>query len=96
MNKIRVHNEWFQSIVKTTCPCGQKKTTCYAWGNYVAARWRTVEHFCEKCFQSRVMTRLLAHAGPCGCVFSFQARSGHSLPAFIQEAESQCNLPKAA
>jgi hypothetical protein len=82
--KPAIHNEWFQPIVKTTCPCGAKKTSVFAWGNYVNAKWRTVDHFCKACFGQRVVIRLLAHADPCGCMFNMNARSGYGpLPTWI-------------
>jgi hypothetical protein len=82
--KTRIHNEWFQPIVKTSCPCGCKKTTVVAWGEYVNGKWRTVDHFCPSCFQERVITRLIAHADPCGCTFQLCARSGYRLPDWIK------------
>jgi hypothetical protein len=90
MAKVRIHNEWFQPLSKTTCPCGCKKVEVIAWGEYVCGKWRTVDHFCRNCFQHRVLSRLLAHAKPCGCSFNFQARTGHSLPDFIKQAEGLC------
>lgn len=83
-SKIRVHNEWFQPIVKTTCPCGVKKTSVFAWGEYIAAKWRTVDYFCEACFETRVIPRLVSHAGDCGCQFNLTARSGHRIPEWIK------------
>jgi hypothetical protein len=84
MTKPRIHNEWFQPIVKTSCPCGRKKTTVVAWGQYVRCRWNTIDHCCQDCFDSRVVGRLLAHAGQCGCHFQLQARSGYRLPDWIR------------
>jgi hypothetical protein len=93
MGADRIHNEWFMPLAKTTCPCGCKKTSVYAWGEYGrAARWNTVEHFCQDCFRSRVLSRLVSHAAPCGCSFRFQARSGYALPEFIKSAEFMCNV----
>jgi hypothetical protein len=82
--KPGVHNEWFQQISKRSCPCGQKKTDVFAWGEYLRGNWRTVEHFCEACYSSRVEPRLRNHASECGCTFAFQARSGYSLPAWLR------------
>lgn len=95
MAKARIHNEWFMPLAKRTCECGCKKTETFAWGEYHNGKWRTILHFCQACFQERVMTRLVAHAAPCGCSFSFNARSGYSLPAFVKDAEGQCNLKAA-
>lgn len=91
--KIRVHNEWFQPVCRKSCPCGSNskrgapKNQVFAWGEYVSGKWRTVEHFCEKCFASRVIPQLLAHAGDCGCTFSLQPRSGYTLPEWIKMPE---------
>lgn len=85
INKIRIHNEYFQPLVKATCPCGQKKTQVFAWGEYSRGRWFTVDHFCQQCFSRRVIPRLLNHAGDCGCKFHLQARTGYSIPSWINE-----------
>ena len=95
MPKARIHNEWFQPIKKTSCPCGCKKTEVFAWGNYVNAKWRTVDHFCAACFTKRVLSRLLDHARPCGCAFALNARNGYCLPAWLKDAEPLCNLKAA-
>jgi hypothetical protein len=87
---LRIHNEWFQPLVKTTCPCGWKGVSCYAWGEYVNAKWRTVEHFCRECFEARVLKRLISHASECGCIFQVQARSGYSIPTWIQIPQKEC------
>lgn len=90
--KQRTHNEWFQPLKKTTCSCGKRRTQVFAWGEYVAGKWRTVAHFCEACFAKEVVTRLVDHARPCGCTFQFNARTGSGpLPNFIKAAEAQCN-----
>lgn len=84
MAKQRIHNEWFQKIVKRTCPCGQKKTDVFAWGEYHRARWNTIKHFCQACFPE-IQNQLIAHAGSCGCEFNLTARSGHGpLPEWIK------------
>jgi hypothetical protein len=96
MPKQRIHNEWFQAIKMPTCLCGQKKTQVFAWGEYVAGKWRTVDHFCQTCFVERVLSRLIDHAAPCGCAFQFNARTGHGpLPDFIKQGEGQCNVQAA-
>lgn len=73
--KQRVHNEWFMLLVKRSCLCGCKKTQVFAWGEYVCARWRTVEHFCAACYQERVFSRLSSHLQGCGCSFSLRAKN---------------------
>lgn len=87
MAKQRIHNEWFQPLVKRTCPCGCKKVDTFAWGEYVYGKWRTIAHFCQTCFVKEVQSRLVDHAGPCGCVFALNARSGYSIPAWIKMPE---------
>lgn len=92
----RVHREWFMLLSKTTCYCGQRHTQVYAWGEYLRAKWRTVDHFCQACFKDRILSRLIAHAGPCGCSFEFCARSGHGpLPEFLKLGEASCNVKAA-
>lgn len=80
----RIHNEFFMPLAKTTCPCGQKKTEVFAWGEYVYGRWRTIAHFCQCCFVRQVQDRLIIHAKSCGCAFNITARSGHSIPSWIK------------
>lgn len=92
----RIHNEWFQGISKTSCPCGQKHVQVYSWGEYHNAKWRTVDHFCQDCFKERVLSRLVSHVSDCGCSFAFKARSGHSLPDWLKAAEQRCNVKEAA
>lgn len=84
MAKQRIHNEWFMPLAKKTCECGKKKTEVFAWGEYQYGRWRTVLHFCEECFASRIVSRLVSHKGDCGCDFALLPRSGYSIPAWIK------------
>lgn len=81
--KVRVHNEWFMPLTKTSCPCGCRKTEVFAWGEYVNGKWRTISHFCRQCFTTEVIPRLTAHAAGCGCTFSLNARSGYRIPEWI-------------
>lgn len=98
MAKQRNHNEWIMGpLAKRTCPCGEKKTEVYGWGEYVIGKWRTVDHFCRKCFQTRVLAPLRDHADDCGCSITFQPRSGYRLPDFIRVVENiPCRLEKAS
>jgi hypothetical protein len=82
------HREWFMPIKKKRCPCGRGREPVMAWGQYVHARWRTIQHFCEKCFGD-VLARMKAHVTACGCSFEFQARSGYELPAWLREKQQQ-------
>ncbi len=81
----KVHNEYFQPIAKRTCPCGRKKTQIFSWGEYVAGKFRKIDHFCQDCFSYRVIPRLVNHAEECGCSFRIQPRSGHIIPSWIDE-----------
>jgi hypothetical protein len=92
MAKVRIHNEWFMPVVKTSCPCGCKKVQVFSWGEYHCAKWRTVDYFCQSCFASRILSRFIQHAGPCGCSFNLVARSGHSIPDWIKMPEA-CARP---
>ncbi len=87
MAKPRIHNEWFMPLSKTSCPCGCKKVQVFAWGEYHHGKWRTVDHFCQTCFEERVQKRLVQHADPCGCSFQLQARTGYSIPDWIKMPE---------
>jgi hypothetical protein len=89
-NPNRVHNEFFMQTVRTACVCGSNKkrggikNIVYAWGEYRNAAWRTVDYFCEKCFETRVLKTLIPHANECGCSFKLVARNGYSLPAWLK------------
>lgn len=72
--KTRQHNEWFRQISlsnRKSCPtCRQKLTSgesLWSWGEYVHGKWRTVKHFCYKCFHDEVATLLVSHTTGCGC-----------------------------
>lgn len=97
MAKIRVHREWFMPVVRKACPCGSNskrgapKHQVYSWGEYHNTKWRTVDYFCECCFQERVAKQLVVHAGGCGCVFELCARSGYGpLPEWLKMPEASC------
>jgi hypothetical protein len=92
MAQVRIHREWFRSVVANVCTCGSNKRSrrnahkdliVYAWGEYVIGKWRTVRYVCEECFQSYIVPQLEAHAGVCGCKFELCAKSGHSIPPWI-------------
>jgi hypothetical protein len=87
MAKARQHNEWFKLIVKRTCSCGQKKTDVYSWGEYIAARWNTIDYVCESCFP-QIVNRLLSHAQDCGCEFNLIGYRGTILPAWLKLPEN--------
>lgn len=61
------------------------EVSLWAWGNYIYTRWHNVSYFCQGCFDSRVIPRLVAHANPCGCSFAMNARFGYGpLPSWIR------------
>lgn len=85
--KPRVHGEYFMPLMATTCPCGKRKTEVFAWGEYVNGKWRTVDHFCQGCFEQRVQLRLVEHAAGCGCAFELRSRAGYKIPEWIKLPE---------
>lgn len=100
MAKVRIHNEYFQSVTRKACPCGSNsrrgapKNQVFAWGEYHIAKWRTVDYFCEVCFTTRIIPQLVSHAGNCGCTFELKARSGHSIPDWITMPTAACTIVK--
>lgn len=68
--KPRNHNEWFRPIDRPKhCPHCGAHAQVWTWGEYVRAKWRNVDHFCQHCF-ARIREQLNAHAGPCGCTIT--------------------------
>lgn len=86
---MRVHKEWFKSIVKTTCSCGKKKTSVFSWGEYVCGKWRTIDYVCEGCFP-QAANRLITHAQECGCEFNLVGYRGTILPSWLKMPEAVC------
>lgn len=102
--KQQVHNEWFMSSSYPRCECGSNKAsraqagqdaTVYIWGEYHNGKWRRIMTVCEACFNEQVIPKLKAHAGPCGCTFVLNARSGHSIAPWLKLPED-FNTCKAA
>jgi hypothetical protein len=88
--KVAVHNEWFRTVRlggRKSCPtCGLKlgcKEAVWSWGEYHVGKWRTVKHFCRKCYKDEVQTPLVRHAGPCGCKIQLVGR-GQVLPHWLR------------
>ena len=57
MAKVREHNEYFRTVSlsnRKSCPnCSVKLAMgeqIWSWGNYVRAKWYTVQYFCCNCF----------------------------------------------
>jgi hypothetical protein len=71
----RVHREWFRPVSlgnRKSCPtCGEMlgKGSIISWGEYQYGKWRTVKHFCRKCYKTEVKPLLEEHAAECGCTF---------------------------
>ena len=93
MAKQKVHNEYFRTVSlgkRKSCPhCGHKLhpgEQIWSWGNYVSAKWVTVDHFCKLCFDvpyRGVKQRLQAHSEPCGCAFELIGYGGEKLPTWL-------------
>ena len=87
-SKDRVHREWFRSVMpkRKSCPnCGEKLLPgeqIWSWGEYVRAKWRTVQHFCKLCFPA-IQQALQQHAGGCGCKFELVMYRGESQPEWL-------------
>lgn len=92
MARQRIHNEYFRSLKKTTCDCGEKKTQVYSWGEYVRVCWRSVAHFCVKCFATRVLNRLITHKGECGCGFELVWKGSGKKPEWLKVEEPTCKV----
>ena len=78
-NKTRVHNEYFQVVLrgnrkscshcKVKLPQGE---VIYNWFEYHNVRHYSVRDFCVNCWHE-VKADLLKHSGPCGCTFQLNA-----------------------
>jgi hypothetical protein len=55
----------------------------WSWGEYANAKWRTVIWFCERCYERRVLGRLLSHKWECGCEFNLVGYGGEKLPEWL-------------
>lgn len=67
---------------ETTGPYYQQESI-WSWGNYVNARWHTVDYFCRQCFATTVAARLLEHADECGCAIELVGYRGERLPPWL-------------
>ena len=83
--KATVKNLWVQPIVKKTCTCGQKKVETYSLGEYINAKWRTIDHFCAHCFEESVLRDVVVYQKRTGNNVRFGARSGYSIPEWIKQ-----------
>lgn len=84
---MKTVNLWVRPLKQTTCPCGQRKTEVWAWGKYIAARWYTINHFCQTCFETRVIhwvkTRTQTTKGQ--EVFVFKAYRNCAVPSWLRD-----------
>ena len=81
--KMRIHREWFRTVslgnrkscpnCKETLPQGEK---IWSWGQYVRAKWQTIQYCCGDCFPTDVIPRLREHAAGCGCTFALEVKLG--------------------
>lgn len=60
---------------RKSCPTCRRKInpltdSIWSWGEYHNAKWRTVKHFCEKCYSEEVLPLLIEHRNECGCDFN--------------------------
>jgi len=97
------HREWFKKISKKVCPCGASRHKLrkepekaevfqvLSWGEYVCGKWRTVDHVCPECVESRLTAKLQNHLDKCGCSFQFTGYRGQNLPGWIQACETKLN-----
>ena len=92
--KVREHNEYFRTVSlgkRKTCPSCKAKLalgeSIWSWGEYVRAKWRTVDYFCKECFNSAVRSRLLNHAKDCGCKVNLVGYGGTKLPPWLTLVE---------
>lgn len=97
----RSHNEWFRTVSlggRKSCPgCGEKLESgesIWSWGEYLRAKWRTVKHFCKKCYPEQVQKPLLSHTGGCGCTVNLCGR-GERLPTWLTLEAASCVSPAA-
>jgi hypothetical protein len=83
---------------RKSCPtCGEKLAPgrfVYSWGEYVRAKWSTVEHFCHACVETEVIQPLKAHDTDCGCRINIVSKYGEELPEALVNAfkhEESCD-----
>lgn len=81
MPRQRLHNEHFRSVSlggRKSCPNCKCKLEpgekIWSWGEYRYAKWRTVMHFCKKCFVTDVQRPLNDHTDGCGCTVVLNVR----------------------
>lgn len=88
MARARQHNEWFRKVSKPVCPCGASVKrhgieSVWSWGEYICGKWRTVDHFCERCFHTSVFVRVSGHTVTCGCMVHLIGYRGEVLPSWL-------------
>lgn len=95
MAEQRSPNEYFRTVSlgnRKSCPTCKEKLgpmeSIWSWGEYQYGKWRTVDHFCKKCFASSVHDRLAGHIDSCGCEVNLVGKSGTKLPDWLAINES--------
>jgi hypothetical protein len=88
--KQDIHREWFRTVScgnRKSCPNCKVKLepdeSIWSWGNYIRAKWHTIGNFCKNCYEERVAKPMIAHSGPCGCVFEYVGYQGTKLPTWM-------------
>lgn len=94
--KTRSHNEWFRTVSKTTCECGQRKTSVWSWGQYVIGKWHNVMQFCDACVDTRVRDLLMGHGGDCGCEINLVGYGGQTLSPALLKLQDDLNQQHCA
>ncbi len=90
--RIRNHNEWFRKVDRPKrCPTCHAKAQVWSWLEYVNARARLVQQFCEHCWPA-IRAKLNEHAGPCGCMITLQIMN-RDKPGWLTLDEPQLELP---
>lgn len=97
----RQHNEWFRSVSlgnRKSCPCCGERLesgeSIWSWGQYIRARWNTIQHFCKKCFPDQVQKELNDHTAGCGCTVNLIGK-GEKLPSWLTLETTECEVAAA-
>lgn len=89
MAKQRTHREWFRTVMakRKSCPSCHAKLPqnekIWSWGNYINARWHTINHVCVSCWPA-TEKRLVDHLSGCGCTFELVGYSSQKLPQWLK------------
>lgn len=53
------YRAYFRPVKPGTCPCGARRAELWSMGEYIRAKWHTVDHFCPGCFATRILGRVV-------------------------------------